>query len=187
MVFSQAPIEQRRAKVAELLRHHYTEGQIARKLGAGLRTVSRDVVALREEWRSHRTIDTDAWVDAELDRLAVAERAVWPKVEKGDLWAIDRLLAIMDRRTRYLGLDAAPVREHDGSNAAPVSITIQPIDYRTIIAPILSADPGAADLAAGPEPYRLASSQYQSIGDGEALGEDGPGWEPRARGGTGGR
>lgn len=41
----------------------------------------------------------------ELARLDVALRAIWPKILQGDLWAIDRLIAIQNRRARYLGLD----------------------------------------------------------------------------------
>lgn len=164
MPFSKAPIEDRQRQVADLLRGHHTAGAIAARLGVTRRTVERDVKALRAQWRERRQIDTDAWVDSELERLAVAERAVWPKVEKGDLWAVDRLLAIMDRRARYLGLDAVQQRDDGNSNSEPaVSITIQPIDYRAVIAPI----------TARPDEYRLTSGQDESAGDGEAMGKDG--------------
>ena len=45
----------------------------------------------------------------ELARLDVAQRAIWKKVVKGDLAAIDRLLKIMQRRAKLIGLDA-PVK-----------------------------------------------------------------------------
>ncbi len=41
----------------------------------------------------------------ELERLDIALRAIWPKILQGDLWAIDRLVMIQNRRARYLGLD----------------------------------------------------------------------------------
>ena len=36
----------------------------------------------------------------------MALNAIWPKVQSGDLKAIDRMLAIMARRARYKQLDA---------------------------------------------------------------------------------
>lgn len=43
--------------------------------------------------------------DLELQRLDVALMAIWPAVRRGDTFSIDRMLAIMNRRARYLGLD----------------------------------------------------------------------------------
>lgn len=43
--------------------------------------------------------------DLELQRLDAMYVAVWPAVRRGDTFAIDRALAIMNRRARYLGLD----------------------------------------------------------------------------------
>lgn len=42
----------------------------------------------------------------EVARLDEALRAIWPKVKKGDLLAIDRYLKISDRRAKLLGIDA---------------------------------------------------------------------------------
>lgn len=47
----------------------------------------------------------------ECARLDAALAAIWPKVLAGNGWAIDRMLGIMDRRARYLGLDAPLKRE----------------------------------------------------------------------------
>jgi hypothetical protein len=45
----------------------------------------------------------------ELDRLDCMLAAIWPQALSGDLKAIDSTLRLMDRRARFLGLDA-PVR-----------------------------------------------------------------------------
>lgn len=42
----------------------------------------------------------------ELSRLDEALRAIWPKVKKGDLFAIDRYLKISERRAKLVGLDS---------------------------------------------------------------------------------
>ena len=39
---------------------------------------------------------------ASLDRV---QQTLWPMVRRGDLSAVDRLLRVMERRARYLGLD----------------------------------------------------------------------------------
>lgn len=45
----------------------------------------------------------------ELDRLDKMQKAIWAKVMQGDTAAIHTALKILDRRARYLGLDA-PVK-----------------------------------------------------------------------------
>jgi hypothetical protein len=46
----------------------------------------------------------------EAERLDAMTAALWPRAMDGDLRATDRILGIMDRRARLLGLDA-PRRE----------------------------------------------------------------------------
>jgi hypothetical protein len=47
--------------------------------------------------------------ELELDRLDKMQTAIWGKVMQGDTQAIHTALKILDRRAKYLGLDA-PVR-----------------------------------------------------------------------------
>jgi len=47
----------------------------------------------------------------ELERLDRMHAALWPKAVSGHLRSVDRVLAIMARRSRLLGLDA-PQRQH---------------------------------------------------------------------------
>lgn len=53
---------------------------------------------------------TDEMRELELDRLDRMQRAVWGKAMQGDTQAITTALKILDRRARYLGLDA-PIRQ----------------------------------------------------------------------------
>lgn len=48
----------------------------------------------------------------ELERLDAALMGIWAAVRSGDVFAIDRMLKIMDRRARYLGLDGAPQEDN---------------------------------------------------------------------------
>lgn len=51
-----------------------------------------------EDVQEHRAL--------ELDRLDALQYAIWEKAVNGNLNAIDRVLAIMTRRSKLLGLDA---------------------------------------------------------------------------------
>lgn len=62
----------------------------------------------------------------ELDRLDRLQRAVWPNALQGDLAAVNSVLRIMDRRARYLGLDA-PIK-HD--------LTVETVDPTSIDAEV---------------------------------------------------
>ena len=99
-------IEGRRAKVAALLLERKSTRQIARALGIGQGTAVRDIAAVREEWQDRRLTDVGQWTAEELARLDAAMVAIWPKVIAGDTWSIDRMIALMERRAKYLGLDA---------------------------------------------------------------------------------
>lgn len=85
---------------------HATVRQIAAALGQGSSTIQRDIKAIRSEWQEHRLAAMDQALAEDLERLGIAEKAIWPAVIKGDLLAIDRLLRIMERRAKLLGLDA---------------------------------------------------------------------------------
>lgn len=47
----------------------------------------------------------------EVERLDRMLLGLWPKAIKGDTWAVDRVLKIMERRATLLGLDAPQKRE----------------------------------------------------------------------------
>lgn len=60
-----------------------------------------EVKVIRDEAR--------ALINRQLDMIDFAlSHAVMPKVEKGDLWAVDRLAPLLKRQAELLGLDAAP-------------------------------------------------------------------------------
>jgi predicted transcriptional regulator len=56
--------------------------------------------------------DVESYRLLELDRLDALQRAIWDKAIDGNLNALDRVLAIMSRRSKLLGLDAPQRREH---------------------------------------------------------------------------
>jgi hypothetical protein len=109
MAFSRARIDDRRRDVAALLREGKTQAQIARDLRVSIQLVNQDVQALQAEWRELHARDRDVWMAQELAKLDAAEAVAWDHVRtnvKGKLFGLDRVLAIMDRRAKLLGLDA---------------------------------------------------------------------------------
>ena len=48
----------------------------------------------------------------ELERLDAILLSIWKAISQGHLGAIDRAIKIMERRTRYLGLDAPVKQDH---------------------------------------------------------------------------
>jgi hypothetical protein len=68
--------------------------------GGAFKAVARALkLTLKEPTEAVRTI--------ELERLDKLIKALWEKSEKGDFGAIDRVIKIMERRARLLGLDSA--------------------------------------------------------------------------------
>lgn len=103
---NRADIEGRRSQVAALLLENKSEREIARTLDVSKTTARNDIAAVRAEWQERRLTSVDTWMSEELKRLDVAMAAIWPHVQSGDNWSIDRMIAIMERRAKYLGLDA---------------------------------------------------------------------------------
>lgn len=102
----------RRRKVAELRLQHWTETEIAEALGVSQPTISRDLAHIRDEWREERVRSYDDWVAEELAKLAVLERTLLPEAILEGGQAVDRVLSVMDRRARLLGLDKPQLHEH---------------------------------------------------------------------------
>lgn len=102
-------------RVAIALRYRrmgFTYEQIAEKCGYSHASNARRVIKSAEA-RIIRD-DARALVNLQLDMIQFAlVQAVMPKIEKGDLWAVDRLNTLLKRQSELLGLDAkeAPVAD----------------------------------------------------------------------------
>lgn len=102
-------LEQRRREVGRLYRLRYTCREVAAKLGISPATVVRDLEWLRAEWRAERLRNTDEIVAEELAKLNELEAGLWQQATfggKGQTFAVEQVLSIMERRARLLGLDA---------------------------------------------------------------------------------
>lgn len=96
-----------RAKLAlQLRKQGYTLDEIARQCGYQDRSGA---------WRAiRRELDRLPMPEAldlrklEIERLDDALKVVYPKMQKGDLWAVDRMVSISKRRSELTGMDACP-------------------------------------------------------------------------------
>jgi hypothetical protein len=89
----------------------HTFDEIAVKLGythrsAAAKAVGRAMAATIQE-------PTDELRRIEVERLDAMLKALWPAAQAGKWLAVDRILAVMDRRARLLGLDAPQRRVVD--------------------------------------------------------------------------
>lgn len=119
-------IENRRRDVAALLAARLPYREIGRRLGVSVGTVARDVEKIRRTWQDRYAEDYNAHASEQLATLDIVKQRLLPRVLVGgkpeeeivegrptgrtvptmDLWALDRLLGVMDREARLLGLDA---------------------------------------------------------------------------------
>lgn len=105
-------IAYRRRKAAELRLQHLTLDEIATALGVSKYTASTDLAAVRAEWAERRSASYEEWVGEELAKLDRLERTLLPAAIQGDYPAVDRIMSLMDRRARMLGLDKPQLHEH---------------------------------------------------------------------------
>lgn len=114
---STVPAEERRPKVAELLLGGLTQRQIAAELGIANGTVANDVAAIRKGWRDQATAIIDEAFERDLLRIEAAIAAIWKMVigktkdaagelKPPNLWAVDRLVILLNRKASMLGYDA---------------------------------------------------------------------------------
>lgn len=92
----------------------------------------------------------------ELDRLDALQTYLWGKAKRGNATAIDRILKIMERRARLLGLDKPERVALGGDPEAP------PVRHETRVAAEYTDDELAAILERG---NQLPASKRPHIGD----------------------
>lgn len=64
-------------------------------------------------------------LEEELDRLLAMQVALWSRAMNGQLGAVDRILRIMERRSKYLGLDAPIQQMLIGPDGSPVGVAFE--------------------------------------------------------------
>lgn len=94
---------ERRSRAVHLRREGLTLREVADELGVSVYTAWNDIqTAVRDIPKE----EADLLRQQEADRPDALQRAVWEAAIAGDLHAVDRVLKIIERRCRLLGLDA---------------------------------------------------------------------------------
>ena len=85
-----------------------TYQQIGDALGVTLQSANRMVLTGVAEWNATIRRDAANLIALEYARLERLHAAVWDQAIAGDPAAVDRVLKIMERRAKLLGLDRQP-------------------------------------------------------------------------------
>ncbi len=90
----------------ELRRLGFGYREIAAHLEIGRTRAHQLVTAAMEDAKAQVAESVDLIKAEEISRLDGLLRGVWPNARRGHLGAVDRVLKIMERRAKLLGLDA---------------------------------------------------------------------------------
>jgi hypothetical protein len=107
-----------------LRRAGITYDEIARQIGYSNASGARKAVmrALRRTLQD----DADATRQLEAERLDRLQAGVWSAAAGGDVQALDRVLKIMDRRAKLLGLDVPAKHELTGPGGGGIVVEVLP-------------------------------------------------------------
>lgn len=96
-------LQHRKKEALQLRLEGKTYTEIAERMGKSVSTVHGYVADSLAEVTKE---DAQQLRDVEAARLDALQHAIWDKAIGGDLSAMDRVIKIIDRRARLLGLDA---------------------------------------------------------------------------------
>lgn len=100
-----------------------TYAQIGAQLGVTRQAAYKMVARVLERTRNDADTGANELRRLETERLDALQVALWGLASKGDAGAIDRILKIMERRARLLGLDA-PTRGDVTSGGQPLTFRV---------------------------------------------------------------
>lgn len=115
---------ERMAQVWEMRKTGASYTRIAKALGADRSTLRRQVRRHLDKLHAENMESANDVRALDLARLDDANTAIWAQVRQGNHGAIDRLIRIMERRARLLGLDAATKSEITGADGGPLEVNI---------------------------------------------------------------
>jgi len=128
---------QRQAQALELRRMGKGYVEIGAALGIGKSQAHRLVTAGLEDAREQIAASADELRAEEVSRLDGMLAGLWPTARKGVVTAVDRVLKIMERRAKLLGLDAPDRRELTGKDGKPLqAVTMTADEFAKIAADV---------------------------------------------------
>ncbi|PRY35375.1 hypothetical protein [Umezawaea tangerina] len=127
----QTQVAERRARAVQLRIAGASLDEIASALQYGGSTpesrraaVSKDLSRAFEAAKDDERASSEMWRQLELARLDRLQRGLWPRAVTGDTQSVRALLTLMDRRAKYLGLDAP----EKADNSSDVRYTVVGVD-----------------------------------------------------------
>lgn len=98
---------ERERQASDLRRAGASYQKIAATLGISREGARKAVMRAMDRARKLATEDAREILERELERLDELQVALWPKARAGVPGSVDRVLRVMERRAKLLGLDAA--------------------------------------------------------------------------------
>lgn len=115
---------ERRVQALALRREGATFTEIGEALGINRSAAHKAVSRALDELAQLAEGEVVSLRALELDRLDALQRSVWTQAMDGALPAVDRVLKIMERRSKLLGLDA-PIKQEAEENQ-PLGVLVLP-------------------------------------------------------------
>lgn len=192
-------LAQRRAEAARLYLQGCSQAQIAERMGVHRSQITRDLAALRAEWRAKAADHTEEWVAEELARLAAVEAEAWAawrrsqedrqtvtvetdasgaeKTAKrteelvGDAAMLGKILDCIKQRRELLGLDQPRRSELSGPAGGPIPVVrVDDLTDEQLARIAVGGSPGVAAEAAS----EVESSDFHDVHQAGIPGELAP-------------
>lgn len=96
---------ERRVQAFQLYKSGWTFRQIATKFGVSHTCISKDIHGELDALAAERREVAKEVLELELQRMDDLLKVLTPRALRGDDQAIDRMLKVIERRAKYLGLD----------------------------------------------------------------------------------
>lgn len=125
--------EDRRKRVYELLLAGRSYSEIATAVGVTKSTVARDVKLLLDQLRADTLADAEAWRRLQVAQIDRGIAALWEGYDGGDLATVDRMLRLLERKAKLLGLDAPTQVVTAGTVTYNVDPEVQRAKVRAIL------------------------------------------------------
>lgn len=118
---------ERRTQALELRKQGMTFAQIGAALDCSEQRAHKIVTEELRRLNEHRAEQATEVARLELERLDALLAGVWEKAKGGDGPAIDRALAVMNRRAKLLGIDAPERRELTGKDGKAMRLSLEDV------------------------------------------------------------
>ncbi len=106
----QEALERRQQIAALRLGGERSHTKLAAQFNVTTRTIDKDFLIIDEWWRERAAADVGAAKGQDAERIEELIAAIWTQAldpnQKGQNFYIDRVIALLDRRAKLLGLDA---------------------------------------------------------------------------------